>query len=169
MRCNGLKKRNNKLYGPLYGPFCARFLLLRPRADILPVQPLCLVKMMVCILCFHQDLSPYSEQWYELEQLKASVRSLSHAAGLPQSPQALEGNSETVASGLSSGSVSIEALDEIGLEGTSAVPHGEPTQAGRLSCLTSFIVKYSVIIILGLLLSIDVPKNWNCMRLIILH
>ena len=86
---------------------------------------------------FTQQLSPYSEQWYELEQLKASVRSLSHAAGLPQSPQPPHDDSETLASGLSSGSLSTEALDEVGLEGTSAVSQGEPIQAGRLSFVLS--------------------------------
>ncbi|CAH3014989.1 unnamed protein product, partial [Porites evermanni] len=67
-------------------------------------------------------LSPYAEQWYELEQLKASVRSLSHAAGLPQSPQpsALL-TDETLASGLSSGSLSVENLDEVGLQNTEAL------------------------------------------------
>ncbi|XP_078357935.1 uncharacterized protein LOC144642757 isoform X1 [Oculina patagonica] len=79
-----------------------------------------------------QQLSPYSEQWYELEQLKASVRSLSHAAGLTQSPHPLPDDSETLASGLSSGSVSVEALDKVGLEGTSAEPHGETIQAGSM-------------------------------------
>ena len=80
-----------------------------------------------------QQLSPYSEQWYELDQLKASVRSLSHAAGLPRSPQPEDEDSETLASGLSSGSVSVEALDEVGLEETGVVPQGETTLTGRLS------------------------------------
>ena len=78
-------------------------------------------------------MSPYSEQWYELDQLKASVRSLSHAAGLPHSPQPEDEDSETLASGLSSGSVSVEALDEVGLEETGMVPQGETTLTGRLS------------------------------------
>ena len=77
-------------------------------------------------------MSPYSEQWYELDQLKASVRSLSQAAGLPHSPQSQPEDSETLASGLSSGSVSVEALDEVGLEEASLVPQGETTQTGRL-------------------------------------
>ena len=57
-----------------------------------------------------------------MEQLKASVRSLSHAAGLPQSPQpsALL-TDETLASGLSSGSLSVENLDEVGLQNTEAL------------------------------------------------
>ena len=79
-----------------------------------------------------QQLSPYSEQWYELEQLKASVRSLSQVAGLPQSPQP----SDTLASGLSSGSLSVEALEEVGLEDTDAVPQEGATQAGRLHLLS---------------------------------
>lgn len=83
-----------------------------------------------------QQLSPYSEQWYELDQLKASVRSLSQAAGLPHSPQPQNEDSETLASGLSSGSVSVETLDEVGLEETGVVPPGETTPTGRLSFVT---------------------------------
>jgi len=80
-----------------------------------------------------RQLSPYSEQWYELDQLKASVRSLSQAAGLPHSPQPENEDSETLASGFSSGSVSVEALDEVGLEDSGLVPQGETTPTGRLS------------------------------------
>ena len=83
-----------------------------------------------------QQLSPYSEQWYELDQLKASVRSLSQAAGLPHSPQPQNEDSETLASGLSSGSVSVETLDEVGLEDTGVVPLGETTPTGKLSFVT---------------------------------
>ena len=83
-----------------------------------------------------QQLSPYSEQWYELDQLKASVRSLSQAAGLPHSPQPQNEDSETLASALSSGSVSVETLDEVGLEDTGVVPLAETTPTGKLSFVT---------------------------------
>ena len=83
-----------------------------------------------------RQLSPYSEQWYELDQLKTSVRSLSQAAGLPHSPQPENDDSETLASGFSSGSVSVEALDEVGLEDSGLVPQGETTPTGRLSFVT---------------------------------
>lgn len=92
---------------------------------------------MYIIFCFgSQQLSPYSEQWYELDQLKASVRSLSQAAGLPHSPLPQNEDSETLASGLSSGSVSVEALDEIGLEETGVMLQGETALTGRLSFVT---------------------------------
>ena len=64
------------------------------------------------------------------------MRSLSQAAGLSQSPQPLPEDSETLASGLSSGSVSVEGLDEVGLEEASLVPQGETTETGRLSFVT---------------------------------
>ena len=73
-------------------------------------------------------MPPYAEQWFELEQLKQSVRSLSQVAGLPQSPQL----NETVASGLSSGSLSVETLEEVGLEEIDAVPQEGRTGEGRL-------------------------------------
>lgn len=73
-------------------------------------------------------MSPYAEQWFELEQLKQSVRSLSQVAGLPQSPQL----NETVASGLSSGSLSVETLEEVGLEEIDAVPQEGRAAEGRL-------------------------------------
>ena len=73
-------------------------------------------------------MSPYAEQWFELEQLKQSVRSLSQVAGLPQSPQL----NETVASGLSSGSLSVETLEEVGLEEIDAVPQEGRVGEGRL-------------------------------------
>ena len=73
-------------------------------------------------------MSPYAEQWFELEQLKQSVQSLSQVAGLPQSPQL----SETVASGLSSGSLSVETLEEVGLEEIDAVPQEGRVGEGRL-------------------------------------
>lgn len=64
------------------------------------------------------------------------MRSLSQAAGLPQSPQRLPEDSETLASGLSSGSVSVEGLDEVGLEEASLVAQGETTETGRLFFVT---------------------------------
>ena len=73
-------------------------------------------------------MPPYAEQWFELELLKQSVRSLSQVAGLPQSPQL----NETVASGLSSGSLSVETLEEVGLEEIDAVPQEGRTGEGRL-------------------------------------
>lgn len=73
-------------------------------------------------------MPPYAEQWFELEQLKQSVRSLSQVAGLPQSPQL----NETVASGLSSGSLSVETLEEVGLEEIDAVPQEGRAGEGRL-------------------------------------
>ena len=73
-------------------------------------------------------MPPYAEQWFELEQLKQSVQSLSQVAGLPQSPQL----SETVASGLSSGSLSVETLEEVGLEEIDAVPQEGRVGEGRL-------------------------------------
>ena len=73
-------------------------------------------------------MSPYAEQWFELEQLKQSVQSLSQVAGLPQSPQL----NETVASGLSSGSLSVETLEEVGLEEIDAVPQEGRAGEGRL-------------------------------------
>ena len=73
-------------------------------------------------------MSPYAEQWFELEQLKQSVRSLSQVAGLPQSPQL----NETVASGLSSGSLSVETLEEVGLEEIDAVLQEGRVGGGRL-------------------------------------
>jgi len=69
-------------------------------------------------------LSPYAEQWHELEQLKASVRSLSQVAGLAQSPQPPPEEDQAFANGLSSGSLSVEALDEVSLEGTATVEEG---------------------------------------------
>lgn len=71
------------------------------------------------------QLSPYAEQWHELEKLKASVRSLSQVAGLAQSPQSLLEEDQTFANGLSSGSLSVEALDEVSLEGTATVEEGK--------------------------------------------
>lgn len=71
------------------------------------------------------QLSPYAEQWHELEQLKASVRSLSQVAGLEQSPQLPPEEDETFASGLSSGSLSVEALDAVGLKDTATAEEGK--------------------------------------------
>jgi len=81
-------------------------------------------------------LSPYAEQWYELEQLKASVRSLSHAAGLPKSPQPTQVADETLASALSSGSLSVEALNEVGLQDSMVSSQNGTTQEGRLASST---------------------------------
>lgn len=53
---------------------------------------------------------------------------MSQVAGLPQSPQL----SETVASGLSSGSLSVETLEEVGLEEMDAVPQEGRAGEGRL-------------------------------------
>ena len=71
------------------------------------------------------QLSPYAEQWHELEQLKASVRSLSQVAGLAQSPQPPPEEDQAFADGLSSGSLSVEALDEVSLEDTATVEEGK--------------------------------------------
>ncbi|XP_068709091.1 serine-rich adhesin for platelets-like isoform X2 [Montipora foliosa] len=76
------------------------------------------------------QLSPYAEQWHELEQLKESVRSLSHAAGLLQSPHLPPEDDETLASGLSSGSLSVEALDEVGVLEAQVVPQDGTVQEG---------------------------------------
>ena len=81
-------------------------------------------------------MSPYAEQWHELENLKASVRSLSNAVGLPQSPQTSQAADGTLASALSSGSLSVEALNEVGLQHTEALPQEGTVQDGRLSWLT---------------------------------
>lgn len=53
---------------------------------------------------------------------------MSQVAGLPQSPQL----NETVASGLSSGSLSVETLEEVGLEEIDAVLQEGRTGEGRL-------------------------------------
>lgn len=85
-----------------------------------------------------KQLSPYSEQWFELEQLKQSVRSLSQVAGLPQSPQL----NETVASGLSSGSLSVETLEEVGLEEIDAVLQEGRTGEGDILKIEVYNVQY---------------------------
>lgn len=53
---------------------------------------------------------------------------MSQVAGLPRSPQL----NETVASGLSSGSLSVETLEEVGLEEIDAVPQEGRVGEGRL-------------------------------------
>ena len=53
---------------------------------------------------------------------------MSQVAGLPQSPQL----NETVASGLSSGSLSVETLEEVGLEEIDAVLQEGRAGEGRL-------------------------------------
>lgn len=81
-------------------------------------------------------MSPYAEQWHELEILKASVRSLSNAVGLPQSPQSSQAADGTLASALSSGSLSVEALNEVSPQDPEALPQEGTLQDGRFSWLT---------------------------------
>lgn len=82
-------------------------------------------------------MSPYAERWHELEILKASVRSLSNAVGLPRSPQSSQAADGTLASGaLSSGSLSVEALNEVSPQDPEALPQEGTLQDGRFSWLT---------------------------------
>ena len=81
-------------------------------------------------------MSPYAEQWHELEILKASVRSLSNAVGLPQSPQSSQAADGALASALSSGSLSVEALNEVDLQDPDTLPQEGTLQDGRFLWLT---------------------------------